>query len=253
MSILPRLFQLYRDVGYEPLTGYNPYHMGDHMDAPFTRFVHRRKLKGTPGLALQELMFVEGLAQYVAPKTILVIGNAHGWSTIALALMFPRCDVVAVDPDGAGNALTDRIARNAKLRIRTIAGYSPADVPRSLDVGLSLIDAEHKNDSLSADLEAVFPLLTSGSVVLMHDVINWNMLAAYHDFLSRKGMGGALLTRTPSGMAIAWKGRIPKRARAYIDVFADDPRLLSDYRKLLRQFPNRSAEEALRRFEQSSA
>ena len=249
MSVLPRLFKLYRSAGYEPLTGFSPYHMGDHIDAPFTRFVHKNKLVGTPGLALQELMFVEGLAEHLRPKTILVIGNALGWSTIALALMFPNSDVLALDPDRGGNALTQRIARRGNLRVRALTGSSPEDVPKKLRVELCLIDAVHTNPCLAADLAAVLPLLSQAGVVLMHDVINWNMFHAFHELVSQNGVEGRLLTRTASGMAIAWKGKIGREAQEYVDIFTDHPRRLSDYRKLLRHFPNRAAEEALRTFE----
>lgn len=254
MSILPRLLAAYRNAGYEPLTGYNPYHFGDYMDAPFTRFAHEGQLVGMAGLALQEIMFVEGLREYLKPKSILVIGNAHGWSTIALGLTFPNAAIVAVDPNQVGNDLTNRIAADCGLNIKATTGFSPADVPAVIrdgfgpQIDLCLIDAVHDNPHLTADLGVVKPLLSPQGVVLMHDVINWNMIAALKNFLAVDGINGRLLTRTASGMAVAWQGAPSDDFIAYVEAFADAPELFNAYRKVILQNPGRSAAQALLEF-----
>lgn len=236
MSILPKLFSAFKSAGHTPLTGYNPCHFANWRDAPFTQFVFNGGLVGVAGLALQEVMFLEGLSGLIDPRSILVIGNAHGWSTIALALIFPRARVVAIDPGEKGNALTNQIAKSHGLNAVAATGRSPEDVPRLFGDGFGpeldfcLIDAMHDDEHLKADFSAIYPFLAKGGVVAMHDVINWNMIAGYRSIIEQPGISGALLTRTPSGMGLAWRDRIPETLSEYIGVFTEPAELYRSYR-----------------------
>src|SRR5262245_53996069 len=108
-TILPKLIAMYRASGLEPMTGYSSHFFGGYAYASCTTFVRDNAVRGCNGLALQEIMFVEGLRDYLEPKRILVIGNSYGWSTLALALMFPQARVVGIDPVEEGNAITNEI------------------------------------------------------------------------------------------------------------------------------------------------
>lgn len=235
MSILPKLIAAYRNAGYEPVTGHNPHHFGGWMDAPFTRFIKDNVVHGTAGLALQEIMFLEGFAQHIAPKRILVIGNAHGWSTIALSMIFPDATVAALDPSQEGNALTNGIAAANGLSITAATGFSPQDVPSLCaarlggQADLILIDAVHTNEAMLADFEACKAVSHEGTLTVFHDVVNWGMVDAFKTIRRDNQLEGHVLTRTPSGMAVVWK-RIPDSLRAYVEAFTDDPRLFALYR-----------------------
>ena len=129
-TILPKLFSIYRDAGYEPITGHSPFHFLNWRDAPFTRFLKGKELQGNFGIALQEVMFVEHFRDFISPRRIFIIGNAYGWSTIALGLIFPEAKIVAIDPDAVGVELTNRLIATNGLSAKAVVASSPADVTR---------------------------------------------------------------------------------------------------------------------------
>ena len=250
MSILPRLIALYRATGHEPLTGYNPYHFENYMDAPFTKFVKDNSITGCAGLALQEVMFLEHFANYLSPKNILAIGNAHGWSTIALSLIFPDAKVVAIDPVTVGNTLTNQIAANAKLNVAAVDGYSPQDVSRigaehfEGAVDLVLIDAIHTNEAVLVDFAACKPLGHKDTVYVFHDVINWRLVDAIHKIKAEHGLTGHILTRTPSGMAVLWND-VPPAFEEYISAFCEPPHFFRQVRKFIIEYSSMSPTQTL--------
>jgi predicted O-methyltransferase YrrM len=236
LSILPKLMDIYRRAGYEPLGGYNPYHFNGWMDAPFTVFFKDGTVTGEPGMALQEVMLLEGFADYLSAKNILVIGNSFGWSTIALALIFPDARVLALDPIDKGNALTRTLAKYNGLRIEAIAGKSPDDLARLRAAHLSgppdivLIDAQHNNDAMLADFRGSRAIAHDGTVWVFHDVMNWNMVDAFQTIRKEAGLSGSVLTRTPSGVAVTWKNA-PAEFEKYIGSFTEHPDLYRAYRQ----------------------
>lgn len=237
MTILPNLIALYRRFGYEPVTGYNSYHFHNYMNAPFTGFLKDGRFYGSYGLALQEVMFLEHFRDYLQPRSILVIGNAYGWSTLALALIFPGARVVAIDPFQDGNALTNALARANGLDAIAVDGHSPVDVaavaaahlPGPLD--LCLIDAVHDGESIQRDFAACLPLLDARGVVLFHDVINWGLVEAFNRIRAQPGVEGMVLTRTPSGMAVAWR-EVEAAFLDYLSVFSEPPGIFAIYRQV---------------------
>lgn len=228
MSVLPKLMKAYREQGLTPLTGYNPHHFNGYMDAPFTCFLNQDKqLIGYLGLALQEIMFLEPLGGLLSPRNILVIGNAHGWSTVALAMIFPQARVVAIDPGRDGNALTNRIAKACGLNLLAVEGYSPAAVggvvAEYLDgkPDLILIDAVHTNEAVLADFVGCEPVAANSAVWLFHDVINHGMVDAISRIRETSGLTVQVLTRTASGMAIAYRDA-PQDFVDYVACFTDE-------------------------------
>ena len=237
MSIVPQLLSIYRAAGYEPLTGYNSYHFGNYMDAPFTRFVKDGRIYGQgAGLALQEVMFVECFRDFLNVKNIFVVGNSYGWSTLALSLIFPEARVVSIDPNQEGNALTNQIARSNGMNVLAAEGWSPQDVGTIVAQNLSgpidlvLIDALHENDSLIKDFGACSAVADGKTVYLFHDVLNWGMVDGFLQICGMSGLNGRILTRTASGMAVAWKTISPE-FQAYIDAFSDNMTLYRQYRQ----------------------
>ena len=240
MTILPRLHAIYRQAGLHPLTGHATNHMHQWMDAPFTRFFDGAGLVGCAGLSLFEVMFLEHLRDYLQPRSILVIGNAHGWSTVALALTFPAAKIVAIDPDAHGIELTNRLAQQNGLNITGVVGTSPdsvipawqAHAPGPAD--FVLIDALHTNEAIVVDHAASAQVAAENAVYLFHDVINWKMINGMNQISASSGLTARLLTRTPSGMAVMHR-QISPELDAYLDCFTDNAELLSAYRNLVRQ------------------
>src|SRR5580700_4996296 len=106
MPIIARLAALYERRGIRIATGLNPSHFGDFPYAPFTWFIKGgESLTEGLGISLQEIYFLECLFARFHPRSLFVIGNSLGWSTLALALANPAARVLAID------AGLDRLAR----------------------------------------------------------------------------------------------------------------------------------------------
>lgn len=228
MSILPKLMKAYQDQGLTPLTGYAPQHFAGFPDVQFTRFLTRDKaIVGMIGLALQEIMFLEPLGGMLSPKNILVVGNALGWSTVALSLIFPDARVVAIDPDQEGNDLTNRIAEAGGLNMRAVEGFSPGDVKsvvaRHLDgpPELFLIDAVHTSEAIVEDFAVCQAVGAPDSFYLFHDVINCGLVDGVNRIRATSGLTVRVLTRTPSGMAVAYP-KVPQAVAEYVACFTDE-------------------------------
>ena len=225
-SIIPKLFGIYRAAGHEPLTGYSPFHFFNVRDISFTIFLKDNRIWGCPGVALQEVMFFERFRDYIAPRRVLVIGNAFGWSTIALALIFPDAKTVAIDPDGEGVNFTNELIAKNNLSARAVVGRSPQDVAAVVEkhlggpVDFALIDAVHNNDAVMADFAALKPVATDNAFYLFHDVINWNMVEGFNAILAKYKLKGKVFTRTPSGMALAYTD-VPPDFESYLNCFTE--------------------------------
>jgi hypothetical protein len=231
-SIVPRLFGIYRASGYEPITGYSPFHFFNVRDVPFTTFLKDKNFWGCPGIALQEIMFLEQFADFISPQRILVIGNAFGWSTLALALMFPNAKTVAIDPNAHGVNFTNELITKNGLAARAVVGRSPEDVAVVVrdqlggPADFSLIDAIHTNEAVTADFAAVRSVATDHAHFLFHDVINWNMIGGFKSILAKHNLKGKVFTRTASGMALAYRNITPAFEN-YLDCFTESAGLFS--------------------------
>jgi predicted O-linked N-acetylglucosamine transferase (SPINDLY family) len=240
MTMLTRLHEIYRSAGLQPLTGHSTKHMHDWADAPFTRFYNGEGIVGCAGLSLFEIMFLEHLGNYVDPRSVLVIGNAHGWSTIALALIFPKAQVLALDPFQEGVELTNELARRNKLSVNAVVGTSPGSVKPACaehlnsPVDFVLIDAIHTNEAVKTDFFAAAEVAGKDAFYLFHDVINWKMVEGFKDMQSASGLGGRILTRTPSGMAVL-HGEISPDLVQYLECFSDNTQLLTAYRSMVQR------------------
>src|SRR6185436_7530917 len=84
-----RLLRIYEAEGYRVQIGLNPLHCRGEEAAPFT-FLSKNGQPvdtGGGGVALQEIYFLEHLAQLADFKSIFIIGNSFGWSTILMSLL----------------------------------------------------------------------------------------------------------------------------------------------------------------------
>jgi len=240
MSILPDLIRSFRSKGLQPLTGYNSHHFFDWRDAPFTVFSQGSSIVGCPGLALQEVMFLEGLGAYLNPRNCLVIGNAMGWSTIATGLTFPNAKTIGIDNAARdGIDFTNQAFKELSLKGGAVLAESPAGVAGVAahfdgPVEFCLIDAVHDNTAIQQDFKAVREIAAPTCVYLFHDVINWGMLPGFNSLIAASGLNGFVLTRTPSGMALAAPKPLAPDLETYLSVFTDDPDLFRRYRATVR-------------------
>jgi len=236
-SIIPQVVGIYRAAGYETISGFSSYHFFNAGEAPFTFFLRGQQTVGCLGLALQEVMFLENFRDYLAPRRVLVIGNAFGWSTVALALIFPQAKTLAIDIDASGVQFTNELIDCNHLSARAVVAESPTGVAGAVEkqlggpVDFCLIDAMHDNQSLMADFGAVHAVAASDAFVLCHDVINWHMIDGVKQIEAQYKLKSKLLTRTPSGMALIYSLLNPA-FESYLDCFSDPPERFH----LLRQF-----------------
>lgn len=131
MPVISRLVALYQSRGIDIVTGLNPSHFDNYPAAAFTWFIRDgESLTNGLGIALQEIYFLECLFARFRPARLFVIGNAIGWSTLALALLNPDARVLAIDAGTDRNAregieFTNAVARDEGLsgrgRLRQIA------------------------------------------------------------------------------------------------------------------------------------
>lgn len=242
MSIITTLTEIYESHGMHPLTGYNSHHFFNWKDAPFTVLSRGKEIIGCPGLALQEIMFLEHLGKYLAPKNCLVVGNAMGWSTLATGLTFPKSKTIGIDNAAEdGVAFTNDAFKKLNLNGKALLAESPKDIHHVCTTEFEgkldfvLIDAIHDNEAIQIDFHAIREQASPDCVYLFHDVINWDMLDGFTAILRDSGLEGKVLTRTPSGMAMAYSDNIPKACLDYISVFSDDLESFKRYRHTVRQ------------------
>lgn len=200
-SPVAKTIRLYEEEGYTIRTGLNPYHFSGDREAPFAvLFDGEKAVSPCGGISLQEVYFFEQLFASWSPRTILIVGNGFGWSSLLLSLLNPQAQVVVLDaaveldspqhPYIDGIALTNKIAAREKLNLRVIKGFSPQAVPSVVEerlngsVDFAFIDGLHTEAQQALDFEAIFPYAAQETVFVFHDVINWEMEAGFKRLLS---------------------------------------------------------------------
>ena len=212
MPILDALEALYRSRGHEILNGLPP----EFSSLPYTEFTYvvsrEQRTSGALGIAPSEIFVLEHVFRDWHPRTILVIGNSFGWSTLALALLNPRARVIALDAalDNFTRAWVDEtnaLAQAASLNVLAVAGSSPQDVPATLlndgvdTLDFVFVDGHHSNDQLVEDYTATVPFSSAGTVWLFHDVEYWDLREGVETVRTRGNLQAHRLLRTASGMA----------------------------------------------------
>ncbi len=245
--LFPRLVQLYKRYGLQVLSSVAPIlwlRMATDKSAPMTTlpndrlftyvFSEGRLCSGGGGLHMTELYLLECLAEVISPQRIFIIGNAFGWSTLALSLCFPAARVVAIDSDGApggneGVAFVNGVTAAEGLNATAVVATSPQDVARVVEadlggaIDLVLIDGDHSNDQQTIDFEACRSVASPDCVYLLHDVLNWDLLASFKDLVRAHGteMNASLLTRTASGMAVFYPKSSTEKLGPLLGAFVD--------------------------------
>lgn len=154
-------------------------------------------------------------------NNIFIIGNAFGFSTILLSLIFPHAKVVSIDAgcEGKDNMrgieLTNIICKKHSLNAIVEYGFSPQNTQEIINkhfgenkIDLCFIDGLHTNEQLLLDFEESQKYCHSNTLYFMHDVINWKMQESFQKIkqLIAPTHISSILWRTQSGMVLS----IPK-------------------------------------------
>ena len=214
MPIIAELVELYRSEGIAISTGLPPHRFGGYGGAPFTWFLKDgQSLTNGLGIAMQEVYLLEHLFAAFQPRRALVIGNAFGWSTLAIAALLKGSQVVAIDSGSdrnslAGLDLTNQLAARGKLAAKAVKGTSPDDVAAIVDAALggsvefAFIDGLHTSAQVVLDYTAVRAKAAADAVYLFHDVQEFDLGAGIAEIERLAGRKATMLTATQSGMAI---------------------------------------------------
>ncbi|MGL5830142.1 MAG: class I SAM-dependent methyltransferase [Angustibacter sp.] len=213
MAIFESLVEAYAAEGLNTAAGLNPTLTDDFFAAPFA-WLTKDGASVTDGVGISpaELYLVECLAQARPARRIFVLGNAFGWSTLALALANPESEVVAIDAGFDENTLlgletTNRIAQRLELNVLALKAVSPQDVPAVLEqhlptVDLAFIDGFHSPTQVVKDWRAVQPFLAADSLVLFHDIVFCELQSGFQKIVEESGWQGSILPATTTGMAL---------------------------------------------------
>uniref|UniRef100_A0A7S4UR10 Uncharacterized protein n=1 Tax=Alexandrium monilatum TaxID=311494 RepID=A0A7S4UR10_9DINO len=133
------------------------------------------------------------LASPARRARVFAIGNAFGFSSVVLGLLFARklgagsglVDVIDSETEAGcnhvGSLITRSIANASDLDIALSVGLSPRDVPHTMRApayDLAFIDGEHTERQLQLDFGAVAPRLAARAAVVLHDVGFFGLHAA---------------------------------------------------------------------------
>lgn len=243
MPVIDTLVAAYAAEGFAVSTGLNPTVFHNLHSVPFTWLVRDGvEVADGLGIALPEIYLLECLAAVRPAKSVLVIGNSFGWSTLALALAQPQARVVGLDSAAdryslEGLALTARLAERLDLpHVFPVRGTSPGDISATVEerlagtVDLALVDGHHTSEQIVAEYRAIRPFLTADAMVLFHDVQYTGLQSGFNTIVEESGWQGTILHATPSGIGFLTDEPSPALARV-IAAFAVDPSALEVVRR----------------------
>jgi hypothetical protein len=236
MSVFLDLLSLYEGEGITVQTSLSPGHFPgfNSQDIPFT-YMYRNgvQLAEGGGIAFAELAFLEHLFAVIHPRRLFVVGNAFGWSTLALAILNPDARVVAIDfcpteVEEEGIDFTNKMGTRLGLDVRARKGKSPDNVAAIVDaelggpVDFALIDGWHTNEAQRADFEAVKAAAGDDCVYLFHDVVNLLLADGFAAIAKdNPALYSSLLFRTPSGMAISYPAKLNEALGPIVHAFTE--------------------------------
>ena len=230
MKLFKKVVSIYAGAGYHLRIGLNPCVHGFD-SAQFGVLFDEQGAINTGGgsIAIDEVCFIENLTEYLEPKSILVIGNSFGLSSLALALAWPKASVVAIDcgtptttvlhrimdpdltsreiPRDFGIRLTRELAASSELNLKVVQGFSPEDLNLAHEIqtapfDLVFIDGDHRNPQVIADFSGAREISAGECVYIFHDVINWALEPGFEACAKMSGLCPRLLARTASGMGV---------------------------------------------------
>jgi predicted O-methyltransferase YrrM len=205
--------------------------------------VHNKNVLSTGGgIAPIEVYLLESLSHVYSPKNIFIIGNAFGWSTIVMALAFKNANIVALDAGIEGNDnlfginLTNKIAQEQGFNCHVEFGFSPEKTGEVIKnrfgkekLDLVFIDGLHTNDQLLKDFDGVRDYCSNHTIYLFHDVINWEMTAAFERIKQCLSLyDSKILYRTASGMGACVPQSSDSAIIAAFNAFTEDEQIIAN-------------------------
>lgn len=242
---LVRLYDIFSKYGLDVRGGVYPWHFDRlyptevtrlHRALPFMGITKKReKIVVGAGISPIEMMFCSALLESFAPKNIFIIGNSFGWSTFAFALACPQSKIVVIDAviEGYDNqAMFDMtqhiIEKEGFGNVTLVKAVSPQDVDAVVEshmtgtIDVALIDGDHTNEQQAKDFQALYPHLSTQSIVLFHDVLNWDLVESFRQLRAQYShLASDILMRTPSGMGVFYSRDIPESSKKIIAAFVE--------------------------------
>lgn len=169
--------------------------------------------------------FITFLARTLVPSTYLEVGVRRGWSTAAVALASPNCDIYAFDewhvnyasvPNPGPSFVQDEMKKVGYTKpIIFVSGDSHATLRQFFSthpdkmLEMILIDGDHSTAGALQDLEDTMPHVAVGGIMIFDDILDipelnevWKGLKnkfpnfKYYSFLQTKpGVGFAIRTQ----------------------------------------------------------
>lgn len=145
--------------------------------------------------------FVTYIARQIAPMSFLEVGVRRGWSTAAVAIASPECEIYAFDqwhinyagvPNPGPSFVTGELAKLGYTKpIHFVNGNSHETIkiffkenPNKL-IDLILVDGDHSPEGALLDLMDTMPHIAVGGVMIFDDLINHLGLQDVWDNLSK--------------------------------------------------------------------
>lgn len=244
-KIFSKINLLLKKQKVEIIGGYPSFFTNSVNSICFNFLVKNNKLLSTSaGISNNEIFQLIGLSEYIKPKNILIIGNSYGVSAYFLSLIFKKSNLVAIDKfRNEGINFTNSILKKLSKNKLAINASSPDDIPQiakeyfNNKIDLVLIDGLHTNEAQTIDYEAVYPYLSKNSVVILHDVINCNLINSYEKIRKKYKLKSYLLTKSTSGMVLLFKNKITNiNFLNYLEYFSDGVEKVIALNKVLKQY-----------------
>ncbi len=244
-QIFSKSNKLLKSKKVEIIGGYPTYFTNSVNSICFNFLVKNNKLLSTSaGISNNEIYQIACLSEFIKPKNILIIGNSYGISAMFLSLIFPKSNLVAIDKfRNEGINFTNSILKKISKNKCAISASSPEDIPSIAKkyfndkIDLVLIDGLHTNEAQKIDFEAVYPYLTKNSLVILHDVINCNLIDSYEKICNKYKLQSYLFTKSTSGMALIFRDKVKNDIfKNYLDYFSDGIDKVMALNKILKQY-----------------
>jgi len=271
-----RLFQIYQTQGFDIRSGINLAHVEGRSntmaaaDAAAT-YLYRNHDEmvetGGGGVSMHEIPLFEQLSLVADFKSIFIVGNSFGWSTLLVSILWPEAEVVALDcgfapsPTGLhrrfksflhwlrgekvwnvdnadfGIKFTNETAQTNNLKAKVVKGFSPGDVKPTAAKLLSqppdfaFIDGRHTLPQVLLDYRAIREIASKDCVYLFHDIVNFRLEKSFNQILAESQMEGRILWQTPSGMGILYPKSRSVELAPVLEVFGQRERFIQNMRR----------------------
>ncbi|MFY8093326.1 MAG: class I SAM-dependent methyltransferase [Niveispirillum sp.] len=231
-AVALRLFEIYKKNGFLLSSELEPEYVKTDKFI-FTRlYIGHMNQTYHLGIAMREIAFLESLSSLTDFKTIFIIGNSFGFSTLALALMNPQAKVVAIEIGlepftERWIEATNTIAQAEGLNVKVVKGSSPENnaeiIERELggSIDFAFVDGLHTNDAVQKDFDSLRPFGHNRTIYGFHDVLAHKMVEGLSAAVGRNPIPTQIFFATPSGIALA-SAEFPEGFDVFCDLYGSN-------------------------------